>query len=162
MGASAKDTERLLSNTAFTPTEQTKFVFNLKSLDGVANRGAFIRAAAEKSSDEADAVFCVQTSALMSQLHKGEHPLARIVMIENFPVCIAKDGTVIVALQWDYAALTSGAAAFSGEVQKLAGESGGHKPMLVVISGQMSPRLQQELQTRGITVHDRFSPGPLK
>jgi len=41
-------------------------------------------------------------------------------------------------------------------------ESGGHKPMLVVISGQMSPRLQQELQTRGITVHDRFSPGPLK
>ena len=43
----------------------------------------------------------------MSQLHKGEHPLARIVMIENFPVCIAKDGTVIVALQWDYAAWTS-------------------------------------------------------
>ena len=162
MGASAKDTERLLNNTAFTPTQQTKFVFNLKSLDGVTNRGAFIRAAAEKSSDEADAVFCVQTSALMSQLHKGEHPLARIVMIENFPVCIAKDGTVIVALQWDYAAWTSGAAAFSGEVQKLAGESGEHKPMLVVISGQMSPRLQQELQTRGITVHDRFSPGPLK
>jgi hypothetical protein len=162
MGASAKDTERLLNNTAFTPTQQTKFVFNLKSLDGVANRGAFVRAAAEKSSDEADAVFCVQTSALMSQLHKGEHPLARIVMIENFPVCIAKDGTVIVALQWDYAAWTSGAAAFSGEVQKLAGESGGHKPMLVVISGQMSPRLQQELQTRGITAHDRFSPGPLK
>ena len=162
MGASAKDTERLLNNTAFTPTQQTKFVFNLKSLDGAANRGAFIRAAAEKSSDEADAVFCVQTSALMSQLHIGEHPLARIVMIENFPVCIAKDGTVIVALQWDYAAWTSGAAAFSGEVQKLAGESGRHKPMLVVISGQMSPRLQQELQTRGITVHDRFSPGPLK
>ena len=62
----------------------------------------------------------------------------------------------------DYAAWTSGAAAFSGEVQKLAGESGGHKPMLVVISGQMSPRLQQELQTRGITAHDRFGPGPLK
>jgi hypothetical protein len=66
MGASAKDTERLLNNTAFPPTQQTRFVFNLKSLDGVANRGAFVRAAAEKSSDEAAAVFCVQTSALMS------------------------------------------------------------------------------------------------
>ncbi len=162
MGASAKDTERFLDDTAFTPTQQTKFVFNLKSLDGVANRGAFVRAAGEKSSNEADAVFCVQTSALMDQLNKGEHPLARIAMIGNFPVCIAKDGTVIVALQWDYAAWTSGAAAFTGEVQKLANESGGKKPVRIAISGQMTPRLQQELQSREITAQDRVSPGPLK
>lgn len=32
MGASAKDAKRFLNNTAFTPTSQTQFVFNLKSL----------------------------------------------------------------------------------------------------------------------------------
>jgi len=162
VGASEKDTDRFLNNTAFTPTHQTAFVLNLKSLGGVANRGAFVHTAAENSSNESDALFCVQTAALMGQLHTGEHPLARIAMLESFPVCIAKDGTVIVALQWDYAAWTAGASAFIGEVQKLADESGQNKHVLVAISGQMSPRLQQELQNRGITVQDRMNPGPLK
>jgi len=162
MGASAGDAERLLDNKAFSPTEQTVFVHNLKSLEGVANRGAFVRVAAQKSSGEADAVFCVQTAALMGQLHNGEHPLARIAMIEDFPICIGKDGSVIVALQWDYAAWTPRAAAFSDEIKKLANGPGQDKHVLVVISGQMSPRLQQELQSRGITVQDRMNPGPLK
>jgi hypothetical protein len=162
MGVSEKDRERFLSNTAFSPTQQTAFVLNLKTLEDVANRGAFVHAAAENSSNEADALFCLQTAALMGQLHAGDHPLARIAMLENFPICIAKDGTVIVALQWDYAAWTSGAAEFIAGVQRMAAESGGNKHVLIAISGQMSPRLQQELRNRGITAQDRMNPGPLK
>ena len=83
-------------------------------------------------------------------------------MIEDFPVGIAKDGSVVVALQWDYAAWTPGAAMFTEQVQKLASQSGQHKPVMVMLSGQTSPRLQQELQRRQITVQDHVSPGPLK
>jgi hypothetical protein len=162
MGTSAGDADRFLNNTAFSPTAQTVFVDNLKSLEGVENRGAFVRVAAEKSSNEADAVFCVQTAAMMDKLHSGEHPLARIAMIGNFPVGVGKDGTVVVALQWDYAAWTPRAATFTDEVEKLAASSGESKPVLVAISGQMTPRLRQELETRKITVQDRVSPGPLK
>jgi hypothetical protein len=161
IGAGERDTERLLNNTAFTLTDETAFVLNLKSLDGVANRGAFVRAAAEKSTNESDALFCVQSSALMAQVHTSEHPLARIVMIEDLPVCIAKDGTLIVALQWDYAAWTVAAAAVTADIQKLAAETGPHTPVLVMISGRMSDRLKQELQSRGFTVRDHVSPGPL-
>lgn len=161
MGASEKETERFLNNIAFSPTEQTAFVLNLKSLDHVANRAAFVRAAAENSSNESDALFCVQTSALMSDLHAGEHPLARIAMIRNLPVCIAKDGAVIVALQWDYAAWTAGAAGMTEEVLSLAQKSG-NKGVYVSLSGQASPHLKQELQSRGITIVERVSPGPLK
>jgi len=161
MGANAGDAERFLNNTAFSPTAQTLFVQNLKSLGGVANRGAFVHTAAQKSSTEADAVFCVQTAALMGQLHNGEHPLARIAMIADFPICIAKDGTVIAALQWDYAAWTPRAGAFTDAVRNLAEEPGHNKHVLVAISGQTSPRLQQELQNRGIAVQDRMNPGPL-
>ena len=161
VGASAGDGERFLNNTAFSPTAQTVFVQNLKSLGGVANRAAFVHTAAQKSSSEADAVFCVQTADLMGQLHSGEHPLARIVMIDDFPICIAKDGTVIAALQWDYAAWTPRAGAFTDAVKKLADEPGHNKHVLVAISGQTSPRLQQELQNRGIAVQDRMNPGPL-
>ena len=42
LGAGEKDTERFLNNNAFSPSQQTAFVLNLKSLDGVANRGAFV------------------------------------------------------------------------------------------------------------------------
>jgi hypothetical protein len=161
IGAGEKQTERFLNNNAFSPSEQTAFVLNLKSLDGVANRGAFVRTAGETSSDESDAIFCVQTAALMSKIHK-EKPLARLAMIGDFPICVAKDGTIIVAFQWDYAAWTSGAAGFTSDVQNLASRSGGTKPVMVMLSGQMSPRLQQELQNRGFTVRDRISSGSLK
>jgi hypothetical protein len=97
----------------------------------------------------------------MSKIHKDE-TLARLAMIGDFPICVAKDGTIIVALQWDYAAWTSGAAGFSSEVQKLAAQSGKNAKVLVGLSGQVSPRLRQELENRGFVVKDRLVPGPLR
>src|SRR5262249_21209529 len=119
MGASSSDTEQILHGGAFTPTQATTFAVHLKALKGIANRGAFVKAAAQRSTTEADALFCVYTAALMDQINQ-KTPIARIVMLGDFPICVAKDGTIIVALQWDYAAWTSGAAAFTGDVQKLA------------------------------------------
>src|SRR6185437_2337975 len=52
MGASASDVERILHGGAFTPTQATTFAVHLKALKGVANRGAFVKAAAEKSTTE--------------------------------------------------------------------------------------------------------------
>jgi hypothetical protein len=161
MGASASDVERILHGGAFTPTQATTFAVHLKALKGVANRGAFVKAAAEKSTTEADALFCIYTAALMDQINQ-KTPIARIVMLGDFPICVAKDGTIIVALQWDYAAWTSGAAAFTDDVQKLAGKSGQNAHISVDLSGEVSPRLREELEKRGMTVQDRLVPGPLK
>jgi len=161
MGASASDIDRILHGGAFTPTEATTFAVHLKALKGVANRGAFVKAAAEKSTTEADALFCVYTAALMDQINQ-KTPIARIVMLHDFPICVAKDGTIILALQWDYAAWTPGAATFTDDVQKLAGKSGQSAHITVDLSGEVSPRLREELQKREITVQDRLVPGPLK
>jgi hypothetical protein len=161
MGASASDTERILHGGAFTPTQATTFAVHLKALKGVANRGTFVKAAAEKSTTEADALFCVYTAALMDQINQ-KTPIAKIVMLRDFPICLAKDGTIIVALQWDYAAWTPGAASFTGDVLKLAGKSGQNTHMSVDLSGDVSPRLREELQKRGITVQERLVAGPLK
>jgi hypothetical protein len=162
MGVSEKEAERFFANGAFSPTAQTAFILNLRSLDGVANRRAFVKLASETSSTEADAIFCVQTAALMSKIHKGEHPLARINTIGEFPICATKDGTTIVALQWDYAAWTEGAARFSAEVQKFAVKPPGNKNVFVAISGEASPRLRQEVEAQGHQLEDHLSPGPLK
>jgi hypothetical protein len=161
MGASPSDIDRILHGGAFTPTQATTFAVHLKALKGVANRGAFVKAAAQKSTTEADALFCVYTAALMDQINETT-PIARIVMLHDFPICVAKDGTIIVALQWDYAAWTSGAAAFTDDVQKLAGKSGQSAHVSVDLSGEVSPRLREELEKRGMAVQDRLVPGPLK
>src|ERR1043166_3105336 len=161
MGASASDTERILHGGAFTPTQATRFAVHLKALKGVANRGAFVKVAAQKSTTEADALFCVYTAALMNQINE-KMPIARIVMLRNFPICVAKDGTIIVALQWDYAAWTAGASSFTDEVQKLAEKSDQNTHVSVGLSGEVSPRLREELEKRGMTVQDRLVPGPLK
>ena len=161
MGASASDIERILHGGAFTPTEFTTFAVHLKSLNGVANRGAFVKVAAQKSTTEADALFCVYTAALMDQINQ-KTPIARIVRLGDFPICGAKDGAIIVALQWDYAAWTPGAASFTNEVQKFTGKSGQNAHVFVGLSGEVSPRLRQELEKRGMTVQDRLVPGPLK
>jgi hypothetical protein len=133
----------------------------MKSLDGVANRKAFIRLAGTNSSAEADAVYCVQTAAMLGKLHQ-EIPLASIETIGDFPIAVSKDGTTVVALQWDYAAWTSGAATFSDAIQKFAGEAPRNKKVLIALSGQTSERLRHELETRNIQLKDRYSPGPLK
>jgi hypothetical protein len=159
MGVSSADTERFLENSAFSPSAQTAFVLNLRALEGVSNRGAFVRLAGKTSSSEPDAIFCVQTAALMGNLHKGEKPLARIALLGDFPICIAKDGDTVVALQWDYAAYTPMADKFARDLQALTKDKG---KSLVALSGIVSPRLRQELETRGDTVQDRLSPGPLK
>jgi len=161
MGASSSDIEQILHGGAFTPTQATTFAVHLKALKGVANRGAFVKAAAQRSTTEADALFCVYTAALMDQINQ-KTPIAKIVMLRDFPNCVAKDGTIIVALQWDYAAWTAGAASFTDDVQKLAGKSGQNTHVSVDLSGEVSPRLRAELEKRGITVQDRLVPGPLK
>jgi hypothetical protein len=119
----------------------------------------FIKLAGETSSSELDAVFCVQTAALMSKIHKENIALARITAIGGFPICTAKNGTVVIALQWDYAAWTPLAARFA---QKIQTQNKPDSSYLVAISGVISPRLHQELEARHFQVQDRLSPGPLK
>lgn len=161
MGVNESDINRFLENDAFTPTHQAAFTQNLKALNGVENRVAFVHSAGKNSTSEADALFCVLTASLMGKIHTGERPLMRIVMLGDFPVCVAKDGTVVAVLQWDYAAWTPRAASFTDELRELAHQSG-NKGVLVALSGQASPHLQEELKNRGCTVQDRMSPGPLK
>jgi len=83
-------------------------------------------------------------------------------MLGDFPIRVAKDGTIIVALQWDDAAWTAGAASFTDDVQKLAAKSGQSAHVSVGLSGEVSPRLREELEKRGITLQDRLVLGPLK
>jgi hypothetical protein len=104
----------------------------------------------------------IQIGALMSKRNKEAIPLSRIELLGDFPICVAKDGTTVVTLQWDYVTCTPGAARASKKIEKFAAKPPRNKRVVVALSGQVSPRLRQELEARGQQVKDRVAPGPLK
>jgi hypothetical protein len=162
MGCNRADAEAFLNNNSFSPSVQTALVLHLDALNGVANRGSFIRLAANGSQEEGDALFFAQTARILAQLHANGRALARLESLQGLPVAIGTDGSLIAALEWDYASWTQNAAAFIAQLQ--AARLGKKAPTgyVVALSGEASPRVQTELQAAGITLATRLAPGPLK
>ena len=160
MGVSAGVAESFLANPAFSPTNQTAFVTALRSLGGVKNRGAFVKLAAETASDEDDALFCSGTAQLLATLHAGKDKMASIATLGDFPVAIAADGRLVVALQWDTAFWSFAAERFvdRASTAKL-GQTG---PVVVAITGNATPRLKAELEKRKIGILVNALDGPQK
>jgi hypothetical protein len=152
--------EAFVGNAAFSPTHQTLLVAALSKLEGVKGRPDFVRAAAHLAENEQDAIFWQLTASMIAPVH-AKKPLDRLVLLEGgFPVAIAKDGAVVVALHWDYACWTALAEKFTLAIQKLGS---GDKPAFSLgLSGVASPRLKKELESRGFEVRERVTPGPLK
>ena len=160
MGCDRAVADRFINNTAFSPSVQTAIVMNLETLNGVANRAAFVDLAGSEASDEGDALFFLGTSRVLAELHTKK-PIARLQQVGRIPVALGKDGRAIVAIQWDYAAWTDNAANFIG---LLRASDFGKKPsgLTIAISGDASSLGQQKLKDANIELATRAAPGPLR
>jgi len=160
MGCDRAVADRFINNTAFSPSVQTAIVMNLETLNGVANRAAFVDLAGSEASDEGDALFFLGTSRVLAELHTKK-PIARLQQVGRIPVALGKDGRAIVAIQWDYAAWTDNAANFIG---LLRASDFGKKPsgLTIAISGDASSLGQQKLKDANIELATRVAPGPLR
>jgi hypothetical protein len=160
MGCDRAAANRFNNNIAFSPSVQTAIVMNLETLNGVANRAAFVDLAGSEATDEGDALFFLGTSRVLAELH-AKKPLVRLQQVGRIPVALGKDGRAVVALQWDYAAWTDNAANFIG---LLKASDFGKKPsgLMIAISGDASLLAQQKLKEANIELNTRIVPGPLK
>lgn len=98
---------------------------------------------------------------LMAQIHSGT-PLAPIYTSQDLPVCHAKDGTVIVLLEWDYASWTQNAANFLEHLRTVNFRGApvtGHR---LVITGVASPRVREELARQDVVLVEKALPSPLR
>lgn len=173
MGIKKADAEAFMAAPAYSPWHQTYMVQALKVLEGVKGRDALLRAATENASDEAEALFYAHTAHLIGLLHQGTIPVESIIIFHGLPVCVAKDGRAVIALQWDYAAWTEPTARFVAALKDFNAKEPVVKPKkgkqpaqregwLVAISGQASPLFQQQMAAIGVEVWERLAPGPLK
>lgn len=147
-----------ISNTAFSPTTQTLLVATLEQMPGVSGRAAFLQQA-NASEHEDDAVFFQQSALLMARINAAA-PITKITHLNGLPVCILKDKTVLVPIQWDYVAWTPLAANF---ITALKAEDFGVKASgyTVAVTGVFSPMAAQALRAQGVNFTEKQLPGPL-
>ena len=162
MGCERADADAFLNNIAFSPSVQTALVLHLDSLKGVENRAAFIQLANSQSEVEGDALFFSQTARLLAQLHANGRTLARIETIGSLPVAAGADGSLVVALEWDYAAWTQNASDFVGLLKVTKFGKKAPASCVIALTGDASPMVQQPLTDAGITLATRLAPGPLQ
>jgi hypothetical protein len=158
MGCDRDVANRFINSTAFSPSVQTAIVMNLETLNGVANRAAFVDLAGSKATDEGDALFFLGTSRVLAELH-AKKPLARLQQVGRIPVAVQKDGRAVVAIQWDYAAWTDNAANFIG-LLKASDFGKKNAGLTIAISGDASPLAQQKLKDASIGAGHAHRPWP--
>ncbi len=160
MGVTDASATNFLNNNAYSPTNQTLLIAALAQLRGVNGREDIVRLATI-ASDEADAVFFRRCVQLMARVH-GEIPLSSVGTDGSLPFCLAQDGTLVVPLEWDYAALTQRADDY---IKFLKSATWGSQPITgyhLVLTGVASPRLKAKLASEGIRLSEKALPGPLQ
>jgi hypothetical protein len=141
---------------------QTAIVMHLDSMKGVANRPSFIQLAASQTDSEGDALFFSQTCRLLAELHAGGRTLARLDTLGSLPVAVGADGSLIVALEWDYASWTQRAADFVAQFKATKFGEKAPASFVIAITGDASPMAKQKVSDLGVTFATRLSPGPLQ
>ena len=88
-------------------------------------------------------------------------PVARITHLKGLTVCQTNDGTVVVPIQWDYAAWTPMTERFitALKAQKFATPVSGYA---VILTGVVSPMTAQALADPGVKLTTKALPGPLQ
>jgi hypothetical protein len=160
IGVRAEAADAFLSSPSYSPTRATALVNSLSLLKGVAGLTEYVTFAT-RAEDEVDAIFYQRTARLIAKIH-GETPLLEISFALGLPVCLASDGTAIVALEWDYVAWTRAAAQFA---EALKSSPSGETPIRAYrlsVTGAVSPMARANLEQLGIETVDRALPGPLK
>jgi len=159
LGIDAEDAAAFLNSASISPTRQTAIIGSLAHLGKAQNLGGFIHLASAVDS-EPDAVFFQRTAAIMAKLADDGAKIARVGVLNGIPICVTADGSIIVAVEWDYAAWTPLGERFVNAIsQPPAGQE--PRPVRIILSGVASDRVHQELARRKIELVERAVPGPL-
>jgi hypothetical protein len=83
-------------------------------------------------------------------------------VLDRYPVCVARDGTIVLALRWDFAQWSAFAGKLARQLKEFGATAAEKPDYLVALTGATTPKLGAELAERGIQLRDRLAPGPLK
>jgi hypothetical protein len=154
MGVNPQITDAFINNSIFSPREQTLLVHALGEMNGVADRGAFIRLALP-SQNSTVALVRQRQAQMYAGYNKSVTPLASFISLGQFAVGQTTNGALVFNLPMDYLVWTEPMARLIVGANQLVNTLPGIKEKQVWITGTLSPRARKEITGRGWQIHDR-------
>ncbi len=157
MGVDDELSDKLLSNTNYTPIDMAAMIAALDSMSGVQDREAFISRAAA-ADGRAIAYVLRRTSELLADDYRRHGGYVRFVSLAAFPYVITRDGRIMAILPIDALSWTRetsvGFTAVSNERRRVAPKARGE----LRITGMATALAKRELKEQGWAVAEHQHP----
>jgi len=154
MGVNPEIADAFINNTIFSPREQTLLVNALAEMNGVANRGAFIRLALP-SQNSTVAFFRQRQAEMYAGYNKSVTPLESFISLGQFAAGRNINGALVFNLPLDYLVWTEPMAQLLNGANELVSNLPGVKGKQLWLTGTLSARARKEIDSRGWQIHDR-------
>ncbi|HLA80113.1 MAG TPA: hypothetical protein VJP78_00575 [Thermoleophilia bacterium] len=153
MGIASDVVDLYIANAVFTPREQTVIVEALEGMQGVTDRGAFVKFAV--LTENPDLAFFRQRQAEMyASYHRKVAPLARFVPVGRTTAALSRDGTLVFNAPLDHLVWTRQNAEFARSVSAQIDGMPGVRAKHLWLAGGASPLARQNLEKLGWKVFE--------
>jgi len=154
MGIDAHTIDTFISDSVFSPREQTIMVSALDEMMGVAERDRMVQLAA--LTDKDDVAFYRQRQAEMyAGYHAAVSPIARFVGVGPVPAALTVKKSLVFNLPVDYISWTEDVARVVTTASDLANRLPGISDRQLWVTGTLSPRARTEIQRLNWKVYER-------
>jgi hypothetical protein len=155
MGVNPEIADAFLSNTIFSPREQTLLVHALSEMNGAMERGALVRLAVP-SQNSTIAFFRQRQAEMYAGYNKSVTPVESFISLGQFAVARTVNGALVINFPADYLVWTEPMAQLILAANQLVNSNlPGVKEKHLWLTGSLSPRARKEIESRGWQVHDR-------
>lgn len=142
-------TKKLMENPAFTPVSSRLFADAVQPMAKVPNASHLVKIAAHARTREI-ALFYNLSVRELGKLHKS-NPLQQIVTDTILPAGVSQNKELLIPLAVDYLAWTQEVATIFNRFKSAVKGKYGVTDIVVLVSGEVSPRTKQELLNLGAT-----------
>jgi len=148
MGIDPSTIEMFISDSVYSPREQTLLVAALDEMSGVADRERFVQLAALTNNVDM-ALFRQRQAEMYAGYHKAVSPLTQFVSVGQLPGARSRDGALVFNFPIDYLVWTDSLARLVANTDNLINQLPGITRKELWLSGNLSPRARAEMRRMG-------------
>ena len=149
--------DTLISDSVFTPREQTLFVAAVDEMKGVADRERLVQLAALTRNEDV-AFFRQRQAEMYAGYHRGVSPIERFVGVGPVPGARTVNGALVFNIPVDYVSWTEEIANVVTTADGLANQLPGIAEKQLWVTGTLSPRARAEMRRLNWKVYERNEP----
>ena len=154
MGVSPEVIDLFLANTVYTPVQQTKLVNALAEMQGVDDRGQFVKFAV-LTRDPDVAFFRARQAEMYARFHKRVSKVKQFVPLGELAAARLADGTLVFCAPLDHLAWTQTMANYVLAANQNVTAAPGIKAKQLQVAGTISPVAKAALEQHGWKIQDR-------